>query len=442
MPSMLLCLLERKSVACQHQEPHAPTSVCRKPVQPVPNLVPVLVILATFAAFFNSGFVATLVYLLVAITLGARWWVTQLQQRVTYQRVYDSRILFGETAHITLELRNGAILPVPWLVLRDRLPLRLGYPEPFSRAVTIPAGGTLRLHYTVRGTRRGLYPLGPLTLAFGDALGLQERTVRSNVTDALIIYPRVVSLGVLRLPSTSSQGALRSPEPWHEDPTRIAGVRDYQSGDSIRHINWPASARVGQLQVKKLESTMTLETVIALNLHEGEYEAMSRDRGSELGITAAASLTQRLIELRQSVGLLSNGLDPLGDEAYDWTDPEARPQPSSHPIVVPLGKGSGQVMRVLDILARVSLGSVIPFVELLRRHTVDLPWGATLVIITSDELEGLPEALLGLKRRGFRVSVLLVAAQRSYHHRATRMEGLGLRVWRAWEERDLDVAFA
>ena len=35
-----------------------------------------------------------------------------------------------------------------------------------------------------------------------------------------------------------------------EDPLRLAGVRDYRPGDSVRHIHWKSTARQGRLQTK------------------------------------------------------------------------------------------------------------------------------------------------------------------------------------------------
>ena len=32
------------------------------------------------------------------------------------------------------------------------------------------------------------------------------------------------------------------------------GIREYQSGDSLRHVHWPSSARIGRLQVKEFQA--------------------------------------------------------------------------------------------------------------------------------------------------------------------------------------------
>lgn len=408
----------------------------------MPNLLPLLLVLAIAAALLNVGFLAAAFYALVAVALGTRWWIGRVERTLSYRRDFDPRLFHGEVSRVRVHITHDAPLPVPWLVVRDRLPLRLGYPQPFSAAVSVPRGAGAQLRYDVRGTRRGVYPLGPVQLSFGDLFGLHDRFVRERRVDFVVVYPKIVPLPALRLQSKTALGAVKSPEPWNEDPARVVGTRDYQPGDSIRRMNWPVSARVGTLQVKQLEPAMTVETIVVLNLNEGEYDLAALEVGTELGIVAAASISQRLVRLRQRFALLSNGLDPRTDEQYDPTDPESRPRESGRPIWVPLGAGEGHLMRVLDVLARVERASAIPFVDLLQRHTLDLPWGATILIITGDERDDVPEAVLRLRRRGFRVSVLLVAAQRSYRARGTRLEALGVRVWRAWREEDLSAALA
>jgi uncharacterized protein (DUF58 family) len=404
--------------------------------------VPALIAIAVVAMLLNAGFLATLVYVLAFVAIGARLWVWHLQRRLTLRRLYDSRIFNGETTTVTLEVRNSGLISAPWVLIRDRLPLKLGYPQPFTQTVMIPARDVTRVQYQVRGIRRGLYPLGPLALSFGDALGLHEGSLREPVKDFLIVYPKTVPLAGFHLSSKSPLGALRSPEPWHEDPARVAGLRDYERGDSVRRVSWSATARVGRLQVKKLDSTLNHDTVIALNLCEEEYDQAQYETGSELGIVAAASIARRLDQLHQSVGLLCNGLDPLADQHYDPADPDSVAASTGDAIWIAPHKGQAQVMRILDVLARVAGGRHVPFVELLRRSTVDVPWGATIVVITSDETAGLPETILGLQRRGFLVVALFVASVRSYRPRATRTESLGVRITRAWKEDDLRGVFA
>ena len=55
------------------------------------------------------------------------------------------------------------------------------------------------------------------------------------------------SLTSLSLPSHSPLGTLRHTQPIFEDPSRVTGKRDYISGDSLRRVDWKATAATGRL---------------------------------------------------------------------------------------------------------------------------------------------------------------------------------------------------
>ena len=52
-----------------------------------------------------------------------------------------------------------------------------------------------------------------------------------------------------------------------EDPLRFAGLRDYRPGDSLRRIDWKASARRQALQSRVYEPSSTLHLLVAVNAH-------------------------------------------------------------------------------------------------------------------------------------------------------------------------------
>ena len=98
-------------------------------------------------------------------------------------------------------------------------------------------------------------------------------------------------------------------------------------------------------------------------------------------------------------------------------------------------------MSLLEILARVQATSATPFAELLRRESVRLSWGATLVIIAGRESEPLFDTLVYLRRAGFAVALILVQAGRPSEQLRKRAALMGVRVYRVWRERELQKGF-
>ena len=261
--------------------------------------------------------------------------------------------------------------------------------------------------------------------------------------DFCIVYPKIVALRDLGFPSQSPFGILPSRDRIFEDPTRIQGVREYQPGDSLRRMDWKTSARVGALQVRRYEPAISLETAIFLNLDAAEYPRRERYTGTELGIVIAASVAVHVVEKRQALSLATNGRDPLREPdpaASDGSAPEVA-APLYAPTL-PLRKGREHLMHVLDLLARVEVApeeNALPFLDLLGRRSLGLPWGSTVVVITSREAEALLDTLLALRRRGLLVILVLTSLDHNFALTAQRAGQIGVQAHRIWSEGALDI---
>ncbi len=387
------------------------------------NLWPFLFLVLLLAVTLKVGFLYHIFYLLVLVVLLAHLWGRYAVGRLVVRRRFEPRAFYGETIPVVLEVHNTGWLPVPWLLVHERLPLALASPAFLRRALALWPRERCRLTYTLHARQRGYYTLGPLTVETGDVLGLQrvERIVGS--TDHLIVYPKIVPVGELGLPSRVPLGLLRTPQPLYADPVRVIGVRPYTTGDSFRLIHWKATAATGALQVKKLEPAMMLPTVILLNLNLPEYERAFAYYAAELAIIVAASLANHLVGLRQEVGLLTNGLDSL----------------TGQPIIGALPrKGRHHLMLLLEMLARVVPGETTPFPVFVRGQMPRLPWGATLVLVTPGETPALLESVLVLRRAGFRV--VLVYVRPPGPAVGERSAALGLPYYEVWREEHLEGA--
>jgi hypothetical protein len=62
-----------------------------------------------------------------------------------------------------------------------------------------------------------------------------------------------------------------------------------------------------------------------------------------------------------------------------------------------------------------------------------------VVVITAQEVEGLLDTLLALRRRGMLVILVLTYAHRGFRLTAQRAEQIGIQTLQIWTEKDLDV---
>src|SRR5690606_5530710 len=125
----------------------------------------------------------------------------------------------------------------------------------------------------------------------------------------LTVYPRLVSLDDVSIPARHLFGDQRIRRQIITDPSRTAGVRDYRPEDSIRFINWKATARVQSLQTKVFEPTTEVQFGVFLNLDTFEHywEGLDYER-AEGAIVVAASIAMQALQERHVVGMYANGV--------------------------------------------------------------------------------------------------------------------------------------
>ena len=426
----------------------------------MPNVVFVSLVLVFLAASFRISFFYFVLYFFFFAWVLARLWIWRAWRALEISRHFDDHVFLGETAPLRLTLTNHGRLPVPWVRVQDKLPQRLTTMDAYRAVVSLLPRETRALEYSVHGSRRGYFPIGPIQVVLGDVFGFYTRTMSTAAPTHLTVYPKILPIAQLGLPSKSAFGTLRTHEILYEDPARVVGVREYVPGDSLRKVNWKVTASTGRLQVKKLEPAITLDTLIFLNLNTEEYDLAYAEGASELAITTAASLAVHLGEQRQPVGLVSNGrdqaavdeppvveaprglsarlpweIDRRGVDELGFATPHSvlpRERPS---IAVPPGKGRAHLMRILEALARAQLRSGQPLTSLLRQQAVRLAWGSTVVVVTWGRAMGLTEALIGLRKSGFNVVVVLVrfGVRDTY---PAELASLGLQVHEVRSEQD------
>ena len=383
--------------------------------------------LVALTALLRIEFLLYLAYLLLALYFLGGVWIRRGLQQVTHRRRLIHRCFLGERVPVSVEISNNGPLPIPWLRFTDTLPIELHSPGFFRGIVTLFPNERTRLSYQLQPQRRGYYRIGPMQIGAGDLFGagLMSLVEKESVADRLIVYPRIVPLRDLGLPSQLPYGSLRSRQRIFEDPTRNAGVRDYQAGDSLRHINWKTSAALGKLQVRRYQPAIAVETALFLNLNEEDYSRTYRLHASELGISIAASIAVHLSESRQAVGLSTNGHDPLAE--------------ANRPTSIPPRTGRPHLFAVLDVLARIQTGKERSFVKTLFSRSADLTWGCTVVVITSTETDHLLPALMQLRRRGFSVVLILTDPQVPFDLTKVRAAQIGVPAYRITDWTDLDV---
>jgi uncharacterized protein (DUF58 family) len=389
------------------------------------TFLPLLAVLLMIAAFLRGDFALTLIYLVVGALAAGMWWSRKALSQVEASRRFSAHAFLGEQVNIHLRVKNKGWLPLPWLELRETLPVELVGPHSFQTVTNLGPRAEAQFDYFVQARKRGYYPIGPLSLSTGDLLGLSDSLLATSQPEALVIYPKIIPFTSMDIPSQSPQGTLPHTLPLFEDPTRVFGKRGYMSGDSLRRIDWKSTASSGRLQVKLFEPSIALETVVFLNLNAADYYYRSRIDSTELAIVIAASISNWIIEKKQMVGMMVNGRDPLSAEGK--------------PQQIPPRKGKRHIMRVLETLARVEIVDQAPLIPLIQQQRYQLTWGTTLIVISGSADDALLDELYQARRSGLNSILILAGRDIPDKEIRPRAEFFGIPVVSIATEHDLSI---
>jgi uncharacterized protein (DUF58 family) len=354
-----------------------------------------ILFLFVIAVVLRSELFFFLAYLIAGLQLAARLWLRYGVQRLSWRRVAPSRAFPGEPLMVAVEVVNNSLLPLPWLALHESLPPGLRSPPMVREVISLGPRERRTLTYTLVGRRRGYYRIGPLSIQTGDVLGLRERDLVGQAADPLTIYPHVLPLAELGLPAALPFGTLPAARRLFSDPARPAGTRPYQAADGVRRIDWKATARTGEPQVRRSQPAIALECLVALAFSRAEYGDRFAYDTMERALVAAASITAYLADRRQAFGLVTTGCDPASDAPV---------------AAVPVGHGRGHLMEVLGVLGRLEPANTGDLAAAARVAAAHLGWGATLVVITGQRGEELVAELLPLRRAGLNIALVIAEA--------------------------------
>jgi uncharacterized protein (DUF58 family) len=415
------------------------------------NLIILIIILLAVAFLLRIDFIYYIVYVCIGIYFISQWLVPYTIRRLQGSRKFNDHAFSGETVDIALLWENKSRIPLPWLEINESIPPELRRGESGAWAIGLGSRQKRRLSYQVGAGKRGYYQIGPARLTSGDLFGLVRSSSGQLGPDYMTVYPQIIPLVELGLPSRLPFGTIASQQRLFEDPARPAGVREYRSGDSQRQINWKASAHANHLLVRRYQPAISLETAILLDLNKESYGKKDWRYHTEWAIVIAASLAAHLVNQRQPVGLISNGIDPLLGQEGDVLDfdqesgrllrgenEESDTGTLMAPSLLPRS-GRTHLMKVLETLARIESDRTVGLDEWAATACAPLTWGVTIMAITATGDEKTCQALHRLVRSGF--NPILIAVEPDLHFGQTRERArqLGFRAYHVLRSANLEM---
>ncbi|MBO4928073.1 MAG: DUF58 domain-containing protein [Clostridiales bacterium] len=311
---------------------------------------------------------------------------------------------FGEVVEVVEVAQNNKKLPLPFILLKFESPVSLQFLDMTNTSLTdlFYREDMLTMKPFSRHTRRikvkcikrGFYSFVRVNITTSDLL-LIEKITRTFDNDASItILPEEVPLPKLKTLLSITYSEVQQRRTLLTDPFSFAGIREYQSGDPMRTINWTATAKAGDFMVNQNTSTSTRQVSIFVNLEF--YNLKESFSLLEKSISLAYSYMNELRRAGIPSQFFTNGKDMI----------------TGIPVTDAISSGDADTLRRGLALARIDLSAgVIPFADLLEEFIPSTGADDYIVIISPKYDGAFRPAVRNAKKR--RSSLLWVMP--AYH---------------------------
>jgi uncharacterized protein (DUF58 family) len=252
--------------------------------------------------------------------------------------------------------------------------------------IRLADGERRELTYRVRCAKWGAFRVGRIHLRTHDWFGLFTRELVLDRRQPLKVYPSEENVRELLRPLETQVFSGNHVARQKGEGIEFADLRPFVPGDRIRHINWRASARRGELWINEHHAERNADVVILL---DSFAEARRGDRSTlDPALRAAGTLAARYLRQKDRVGFVTFG------GILNWLLPTT---------------GAVQLYRIVDAMldTQVVLSYAWRDVGTVPRRT--LPPQALVLALTPLLDDRSETALLDLRGRGFDLVVIEIS---------------------------------
>lgn len=226
-------------------------------------------------------------------------------------------------------------------------------------------------------SKRGYYTVDRMDMIFSNLFLTSEQVMFSDLDICLYVYPKPIDNPRLDITFRKMLGTVLTKRFINEDPFEFRNIREYQSYDSIKAINWKASAKTNSLMVNVHDYTSSQQVKIFINV-ESETIWVYEDLLEE-SIRIASALSTAFINQGIAVSICTNAKDIITKSCQ----------------YVPAGSGGSHIKTIKETLARIDLSQTpASFITTLREELMNSSASDYHIIISSYQKEDLQKLML------------------------------------------------
>lgn len=277
-------------------------------------------------------------------------------QRLLYSRFWnknltvdlclsDDKAVEGDQLSLIETITNQKLLPIPVLKIKYMASKFLNFLDARQTEVTdhtyrndlfsVMMYQKLTRSIPFLCTKRGYYTIDKIILVCNDVLLESELVSSSEIKLQLYVYPKPIEYCHLQIPFQKMFGTILTRRLLYEDPFEFKSIREYQSYDTMKTINWKASAKTGTLMVNVHDHTASQQIKILLNIESDTLR--KQDELMEESIRLTAAFATYFIEQGIPTALHTNAPDVINREILN----------------APAGSGYSHIRTINETLARI-----------------------------------------------------------------------------------------
>jgi uncharacterized protein (DUF58 family) len=307
-------------------------------------------VLFVFGFFFPVIFVVAKVVLLGIVLLVVIDLMILYRTRdgIAAHRSTPDKFSNGDDNEVRIAVESRYRLPVSAHII-DEVPDQFQLRN-FAIDLTLPAGTTQLVTYTLRPVTRGEYHFGALNVYVSTSIRLIARRFVFAEQRMVPVYPSFIQMRRYELLAISNRlseaGIKRVRKLGHT--MEFDQIREYVTGDDYRTINWRATARRSKLMINQYEDERSQQVYSVID--KGRAMKMPFEEMSLLDYAINASLVLSNIAIyRQDRAGLVTFADRMG-------------------TIIPADRKSTQMQRIMESLYNQTTAFQEPSLEAL--HTV------------------------------------------------------------------------
>jgi len=349
--------------------------------------------------------IALIIIIYVVLKLQGLIYKRYVFYNINYECQFSKSECFeGDELLLIESIENNKFLPVLWLKVSIHSSEWLSFAA--SRSIISNESRHAMSSFFLRGyqkttrewrlkcLKRGVFTIENVTFISGDLFGLKSISIPVPVNTTLKVYPSIINLEDRFIAASFQQGDTIVKRWIIDDPFIISGAREYNPGDSMNRIHWHATARTGNLMVKKYDFTSQHSLTIVFNVQsvENEYQETVDKDIIEFGIKVVATILDKGLSSGIPVRMCINGT------GVNW---------GSDTVFTKESAGKEHVCGLMEILAELKLKANKSFELFMDEISSDVK-NSEVIIITPYTSEGIIEKAREMQNNTNRITLLLL----------------------------------